>query len=372
MPFRSSVFTLAKDAEHPGENQDVCRVDGARGVAVIADGVASGIFSRRWAEILTEAVVADPPDPADRPAFAARLAAWREAWAAGVDVASLAWFQKAKMRQGAFSTLLWVRLDMLEPTDPARPPGFRLRGHAIGDSCLLHVRGQEVLRTFPIQHSAELEADPVVLGSLDLGRDHLLEFRSLETDCRPGDLVVLCTDAVAQWALRGQEQGRPPSWDRYAAMDEAQWREEISDLRERREMRYDDATLAVLRVSDRPVETVHGHCPEFRDVRENGAVPLTGQGPPKQTAAAPGPPSREPGKPVPPLRPAAPVELIPPGEPAPQDWKTKLKSLSEEFADQVGQQLSRGLEQLKKARHSADGAIRKYREKLRSRNKKDQ
>ena len=58
MAFESRVFSLAKDAEHPDENQDACRIDPARAVAVIADGVATGIFSRRWAEILAAATLA--------------------------------------------------------------------------------------------------------------------------------------------------------------------------------------------------------------------------------------------------------------------------------------------------------------------------
>jgi hypothetical protein len=337
MPFEHRVFSLAKDAEHPDENQDACRIDPARAVAVIADGVATGIFSRRWAEILAAATLASPPDVADEAAFAAWLAEQRRAWSAGIDLDGLTWFQKPKMRQGAFSTLLWVRLDPVETNEPAAEPVFRLRARAIGDSCLLHVRAGRVLRTFPIEHSEELDADPVVLGSLDLGRDHLLEFQSLETTCRPGDLVVLCTDAVAHWALKRQEQGDPPRWDRYWGMSGPDWQREIADLRSRREMRYDDATLALLRVVDKAVE------PERGETAPGTAARVAESG---QPAEKPGPP------PLP-------------------DWRARLKSLSGEFAEQLSQQVSRGLKQLRKARDSADEAIRKYRDRLRLHDKDD-
>ena len=70
MRFEFRDFKLAKDAERPEENQDAFRTDADRGIAAIADGVASGIFARPWARILTRATVAEPPDPADREAFA--------------------------------------------------------------------------------------------------------------------------------------------------------------------------------------------------------------------------------------------------------------------------------------------------------------
>ena len=86
LQFQSRVFRLAKDVDHPEQDQDSCRIDEARGVAAIADGVASGIFSRQWAAILTEAVLADLPDPDNRESFARWLTLRREAWAAGIDV----------------------------------------------------------------------------------------------------------------------------------------------------------------------------------------------------------------------------------------------------------------------------------------------
>ena len=360
MPFESRVFSLAKDAEHPDENQDACRIDPARAVAVIADGVATGIFSRRWAEILASATLAAPPEVADKEAFAAWLSERRQAWSAGIDVDGLAWFQKPKMRQGAFSTLLWVRLDPVEADEAAPEPAFRLRARAIGDSCLLHVRGGQVLTSFPIERSEELDADPVVLGSLDLGRDHLLEFQSLEATCRPGDLVVLCTDAVAHWALKRQERGDPPQWDRYWDVSEPDWQQEIAELRSQQQMRYDDATLALLRVVEKLAEA---------ERREQVAGAAATEAETGQTAENPGPPLLEQAAPgPPPLGPGAPVQLDPQPPPLP-DWKARLKSLSGEFAQQVSEQLSRGLKQLKKAKGSADEAIRKYREKRRSRDK---
>lgn len=254
MPFESRVFKLAKDTEHPEEYQDAYGLDAARGIAVVADGVASAIFSRQWAGILAQATVADTPDPHDKETFGRWLHQRRRAWSQQIDAGSLAWFQKAKLPLGAFSTLLWVRVLPIEENRPGAFGAYRLRSFAIGDSCLFHVRRGELVRTFPVQKAAELQADPVVLGSVDLNRDQLMEFTSLDELCYGDDLLVLCTDAVADWALRLIESGKMPAWDAYWSMTHRDWQNEIISLRQRRQMRYDDATLMLLRVRGQGVE----------------------------------------------------------------------------------------------------------------------
>ena len=334
MRFEFRDFKLAKDAEHPDENQDAFCTDADRGIAAIADGVASGIFAGQWARILTEATVAEPPDPGDQAAFGAWLAARREAWNAEIDVSQLAWFQKPKLREGAFSTLLWVEITPIDERDRQPQDPWRLRALAVGDSCLFHLRGEELLRAFPIEKAEELEADPVVIGSIDLNRDDLLEFKSYEALCRPGDLLVLCTDAVADWALRQCEAGRPPVWGDYWDTSPEAWQEEVAALRSDRQMRYDDATLLLLRVTD------------------GVTVP---EQPDRPTSAAEAAPSTDETAP-PPLPDAA----------THPDWAHKLKSFTDQVADQVSGQVARGVKKLKEVKESAGSAIKKYRERLRS------
>lgn len=337
MRFKLRVFMLGKDTEHPEHNQDAYRIDARRGIAAIADGVTAGIFARQWAGILTEAAVAGTPDPEDQEAFAAWLAEQRKAWSSEIDVSQLAWFQKPKLREGAFSTLLWVRLlpaDEDEDDDQKPQASWRLRGFAVGDSCLFHFRERELLRAFPIQDAKQLEPDPVVIGSVDLNRDRLLEFESIDESCHPGDLLVLCTDAVAEWALRLEESGSPPHWKDYWDMTADQWQEQVVALRREGQMRCDDATLVLLRVTDgtTPAEPVE-------------EVSFSSQS--AQTD-----------------RPAEP----PPLDHAPddQDWKDTLKLLSQQLTDQLTQQASRGWQKLREAGKSAESAIRKYRDKFRS------
>jgi hypothetical protein len=341
------VLTVAKDADYPEENQDVVRVDDERGAAAIADGVTSSLFARLWATILVEAATSGVPDPDDREALARWLAEHRAAWSRQIDVSRLAWFQKAKLREGAFSTLLTVRL--VPPAETAREgePDWRLRGLAIGDSCLFLVRDGKLLRKFPIQTSAELQSDPVVLGSVDLNRDELLEFHRLDEPCRPGDLVVLCTDALADWALRLEESGKTTAWETHWDMDASAWREKILSLRAEREIRCDDTTLALLRITDAANGVAR---PERSDGRGESSV-----GAPTPFVPQGVPPNVPPGVPPP----------VPPSASPAEDWLSKIKSLSDQAAEGLAHGLARGMEGLKKAKQAAQSKLKDYLDRLR-------
>ncbi len=249
MPFEARAFQLAKDPEHPGENQDAYAFDPDRGIAAVADGVASAIFSGAWAETLVEATVRRPPDPDDADGFAQWLAECRQAWTERIDTTGLAWFQKAKLPTGAFSTLLWAQLLPVESEHAGSFGGFRLLAHAIGDSCLFHVRHGELIRRFPVGEVADFENNPLALGSVDLGRDALMQFATLDVTCYPDDCLLLASDAVAEWLYRRVEADDPPDWSKLAAAEQAAWVDEVHSLRAAREMRYDDATLLALRVT---------------------------------------------------------------------------------------------------------------------------
>ena len=252
--FDSRVFTLAKDPEQPSAFQDACCVDCELNVAAIADGVSSALFSGPWAAILAVSAVADLPDPTDAESFTAWLEVQRVHWSASIDTSSLAWHQRAKLPNGAFSTLLVVRVVAPDRTAEGTFGGHRLLAYAVGDSCLLHVRSGELVRTFPLQSAEQFDADPIVLGSVNLRRDHLLKFDFLDEVCYDGDQLILCTDALAEWAVRSYETGEGVNWDDFWPMTDEDWSNGIAWLRQQREMRVDDTTMVMLRIVDKTAE----------------------------------------------------------------------------------------------------------------------
>jgi hypothetical protein len=271
MRFESRSFWMPKDAEMPQCYEDAICVDEERGAAAIADGVSEGIFSGVWARILTQAVVAEPPNLADTAEFQAWLARQRAAWTEQIDTSRLTWYQRPKLIDGGLTTLLWLAISPGDCPDfrPSEngtvplesrdiPPRYTIEGYAIGDCCLFHTRSGEQLRSFPLESAAQFDLTPGMIGSVNQNRDHLLEFQAVSEACLPGDLLALCTDALAQWALTRFEAGSPVNWESYWDMPAKTWQDEIAALRGNRQMRYDDTTLLLLRVMDETEET-SGH-----------------------------------------------------------------------------------------------------------------
>ena len=275
MRFESRSFWLAKDTEMPQCYEDAFCLDAERGAAAIADGVSEGIFSGAWARILTQTTVSDPPNLDNPEEFQAWLARQRAAWAEQIDTSRLAWYQRPKLIDGGMSTLLWVTLHPSDGQPNAVPGSYCLESFAIGDCCLFHMRGGQLVRSFPLQSAAEFDLTPGMIGSVDQKRDHLLEFQSVVDVCVPGDLLVLCTDALAKWALGQSEAGTPVNWERYWEMPVESWQEEIAALRHDRQLRYDDTTLLLLRVVEEtaaPVEILTEviEAAEVETAKENG------------------------------------------------------------------------------------------------------
>ena len=146
-----------------------------------------------------------PPDPRNPDSVRSWLAESRTAWNQQVDLRNLAWYLRPKLADGAMATLLWITLSPAGEDSAA--DGYRLRAFAVGDCCLFHVRGGAVTYSFPMTTSGAFNLNPRVIGSVDRKADHLLCIESREAECRPGDLLVLCTDAVALWRSARRKWG---------------------------------------------------------------------------------------------------------------------------------------------------------------------
>jgi hypothetical protein len=251
MFFELRQFRLPKDVRRPEEYEDAAAADPLRGVAAVADGVASSLFSRAWAQLLVDAAVKDPPNIRDDGELAGWLLRLRQAWSDPIDVESLAWHQKPKLQQGASATLLVVQLFPRVRDEAEASAAFRLAAHATGDCCLFHVRGEQVLRAFPYEDSRLFQNDPRVITSVDRKGHRSIQFDTLEDDCQPNDLIVLCTDAIAAWALVQLEAGHSPNWHHCWDLSERDWSEHIHLLRQQHLIRYDDTTVLLLKVGER-------------------------------------------------------------------------------------------------------------------------
>ncbi|MBU6434960.1 MAG: DUF538 domain-containing protein, partial [Nitrospirae bacterium] len=122
----------------------------------IADGATETSFAKLWAQLLVKAVGKGRLDPVcpDR-----TLTKLRSCWQRVVSRKSLPWYAEEKVRLGAFSSILGLSLS-------EDLTGRYWNACAIGDCCLFHVRGNNLLRSFPLSHSSEFNNRPRLISSI--------------------------------------------------------------------------------------------------------------------------------------------------------------------------------------------------------------
>lgn len=187
--------TLPKAGNRPEDNEDATAVaaDGCR--SAVADGATEGWESRPWAGHLADALVRQPPTPAD---FKEWLAGVRAAWVPPAPSGPVPWYAAAKQEEGSFATALGLDL---RRTPSA--PGWGWRAVAVGDACLFHVRAAELLAAFPVATGEGFTNRPALVPSSAVVPCPEPEW--LAGRAAPGDVFLLATDAAAARLLAPRE-----------------------------------------------------------------------------------------------------------------------------------------------------------------------
>lgn len=207
----------------------------------VADGATETSYSGIWAKQLVRYWCKNCPATGFDPD---RIRNLQQRWSTIVCKRPLPWYAEEKIRVGAFAAILGLVLY----DDVDREGGGRhWQALAVGDSCLVQMRDEEVLVRFPLADSAAFTNRPYLLSSnpAHTGRivDHV---RSMHGTWQAGDAFYLMTDALACWFMREAEEGRTP-WRVLRGLntsDEVKpFREWVEALRTERAMRNDDVTL---------------------------------------------------------------------------------------------------------------------------------
>ena len=238
------TVSVPKVGNRPEENEDAAAADPELLRFAVADGATEAWQSGAWASRLADAYIRRPPTPTDFPAWLATVRQWESPPVPGGG----SWYAELKQEQGSFATLLGLELRR-----PKEGAGMAWRAVAIGDSCLLVVRGGRVETAFPIASVDGFGNRPALVPS------------SLTTACpepewlagraEPGDVLVLATDALARHLL-GLTERR--AWEPILVAVTADSTDRdplLKWLSARRPLLNDDATALVVRVPARPEPT---------------------------------------------------------------------------------------------------------------------
>jgi hypothetical protein len=210
--LRATAFLMPKEGDALDQCEDVVSLDTCRNRFAISDGATTASYSAEWARALCQHSIETPPptlacDPSlseeSRDSMAIQLKAWLDPviryWSPEIPWERLlrpAMFNKAK--EGAGATIAGLEfLTSISPTE------WRFRGWAIGDSCVIHLRHNQLLSSRPMSQAAQFNYDPKLLMTRQgYEKKYVLFWQSWEASMTSDDVLLLTTDAFAEFVLK--------------------------------------------------------------------------------------------------------------------------------------------------------------------------
>lgn len=255
VPFICKGYWFPKDEGSEQAYEDGYETDHATGRIAIADGVSSTIFSRSWANLLTRAATACPPDINDLSAVETWLAKLKIAWKKTFDIRKLAWNQRAKLKQygGGAATLLWIEMQCLSDSEHPEAGPYTVRGFSIGDCCLFQLRNDKVIDIFGINSLEDFGLSPKTLSATQQFNADEFTIETWEGKCERGDRIVMATDAIAEWFYKQIDRGDKINWHAFENLSAEEWKERVRTMRNEDNMRHDDTTLLLLNIGEKDV-----------------------------------------------------------------------------------------------------------------------
>lgn len=230
----AGAFTFAKDVDLGDSNEDCWSLVLEAHRAAVFDGATESFAAQRWARLLAEQW-AEPSDD--------WLADAQRAYSQALAGLSLSWAQEAAVARGSHATIAALA---------ATADGLRLE--AVGDSCILLVRDEELLLSHPLASSNDFTSAPAALSTDGALLERCWQALTAGTRLVPATEAcpthaILVTDAVAAWLLDDDPDARQARLLQLMGISKD---EEFADLiaseRQAHRMKVDDSTAVVLRI----------------------------------------------------------------------------------------------------------------------------
>jgi hypothetical protein len=258
MELKSKEFRVNKSENLPGDCEDHFAISADKMRIAISDGASQSIFVNEWAEILAVGFVESSPgikSPKIRDKvvkdwlFGQWLPPLQAQWRGSVAGKTIHWFDRDNFRRGAHATFLGLEFK-------ETPSGRSLKWQAIavGDSVLFLIRNGRLLKSFPLATFGDFPYYPALLCSRIFGNERIKNgegANSVRTDggkCRPGDTLILCTDALAKWFLIRNEAKDKPWLEVCSITNQEQFIAFVKNLRAENQIDDDDTTLVIVDV----------------------------------------------------------------------------------------------------------------------------
>lgn len=186
---------LPKLGQEVADCEDVIAVNTESCRFAVADGATEAFDARQWAERLAQHWVrrGSTLTPEEfRSWVAAEGRELHDSW----NGLNLSWYAETKARTGSFAAFVGVELDLTSDV-----PSWK--AIALGDTCLLHRRGDVLVKSLPLARSESFNNTPILVASNSALHDSTMKSVVIDFgNCETGDVLLLMSDAVASWYLQ--------------------------------------------------------------------------------------------------------------------------------------------------------------------------
>ena len=244
LDLRLRQLLLPKLGQEASECEDVIAVDmQARRIAV-ADGATEAFAAREWAERLAQQWVrrTSTLTPEEfRNWVAAEGRELHDSW----NGLSLSWYAEAKARTGSFAAFVGLELDL-----NSESPSWK--AIALGDTCLLHRRGDVLVKSLPLARSESFNNAPILVASNCALHENSMKSVVIDSgNCESGDVLLLLSDAVASWYLKCFENDDLDAEDHFFAQPDEKLTEFFDRERLTGRIRNDDLAIVRIEINER-------------------------------------------------------------------------------------------------------------------------
>ena len=229
---------VPKDLDYPDSNEDALLVTDDSAKIAISDGASESFDSQSWAKLVVQAFLES--SDIDQKWIDEVCREYESLF----DPASLSWSKAAAYQRGSFATLLGLEFNKDTET---------VDFTCVGDSQVVLLSNGQFVDSYPYTESEQFQQRPELLCSNLAHNQFILEQDYQLKHCKSWNLAdfdqpaLLCmTDALAEWALRMENQGHS-KWEKLLSISDVSALESLV-LNERREkrMHIDDVTLISL------------------------------------------------------------------------------------------------------------------------------
>lgn len=234
------VFWSAKWGSPAEEWEDGCAFSETRQRFAVTDGASASFLAGEWAREVAECYArGEATGPLDGWVATVARQHERSVKARLAATSDEVWYVDEAAARGSYCTFLG-----LEVMPAAR--GVAWTATAVGDTCLFHLREDRLIQAFPLDRAEDFGSTPDLVTS----RAHAGSFGGRNAEelmgiAAEGDVLVLASDAMSQWALEHAGEG---SWRLLTGLRAAGLGQLVDELRSVDEMVNDDVTLVRCRV----------------------------------------------------------------------------------------------------------------------------